>query len=162
MPTETVHTTEKTTYILTIVVAVVVGAAAFYGGMQYQKSQTSAPSQFVGMLGQQGAPGQFAGRRDGSDRTAITGNRMFGGGITGEILSQDDTTMTVKAPNGSSKIVLFTDKTTFNTASAAAKTDLTLGQTVSVFGTPNADGSVTASTVQLNASTMERPELPAN
>jgi len=162
MPTETVHKTEKPSYLAAVIVSVVVGTAAFYSGMQYQKSQTPVPGQFVGMLGQPGAPGQFAGRRDGSDRTAITGNRMFGGGITGEILSQDETTMTVKAPDGSSKIVLFNDKTTFNTASAAAKTDLKVGQTISAFGTPNADGSVTASTVQLNASMMGRPELPAN
>ena len=45
----------KNPMIMTIIVALVVGGAAFFGGMQYQKTQTSGSMQ-----------GQFRGQNGGS------------------------------------------------------------------------------------------------
>ncbi len=122
---------------MTIVVAIVVGAVAFFGGMKYQESKSTAQDN-----------GQFV--RNGANR----GGGRFGNGgnrpITGEIISNDDKSITVKLMDGSSKIVLLSDKTQINKAEKVLKNDLKTGEQVAVFGTQNSDGSVTAINVQLN------------
>lgn len=70
--------------------------------------------------------------------------------IVGQILSQDSTSITVKLPDGSSKIVMFSDTTPINKTALGSKTDLTTGTGVRIIGTTNSDGSVTAQDIQLN------------
>ena len=52
--------------------------------------------------------------------------------------------------DGSSKIILLSDKTTINKATAGSKEDLKTGVKIAAFGTENPDGSVSASNVQIN------------
>jgi ribosomal protein S1 len=111
--------------LIAILSLLVGGGAGFFGGMQYQKSQR---------------PASFA-------RVNRTRN---GGGVVGDILSADNNSVTVKLPDGSSKIVLLTAATSINKAATAAASDLTVGETVSAFGTTNTDGSITATNVQIN------------
>jgi len=73
-----------------------------------------------------------------------------GNGAAGTILSVDTNSMTVKLADGGSKIVLLTGSTSINKATESAMSDLTVGETVSAFGTTNSDGSITASNVQIN------------
>jgi hypothetical protein len=126
-----------------IIIAIIVGAVAFFGGMQYQKSQRAAG--FAGRGGQfagaQGAGGQFGGAQ---------GTRRNGGAVMGEILSKDDSSVTVKMQDGSSKIVILSGSTSINKSASGTKDDLTTGERVAVFGTTNSDGSVTAQSIQLN------------
>ncbi len=75
---------------------------------------------------------------------------MNGRPISGEILSSDDKSITVKLQDGSSKIVLLSDKTQINKATSVTKLDLKSGEKVAVFGSENSDGSVTAQNIQLN------------
>lgn len=70
--------------------------------------------------------------------------------VSGEIISSDVTSVTVKLTDSSTKIVILTDKTTINKAEAGTKDDLKTGQSIAVFGSENADGTVTAESVQLN------------
>ena len=109
----------------------------FFGGMKYQQSKEPA------FLRQ----GGFQGTRAGSDRTG--GNAGFRP-VNGEIIGADEESITVKLSDGSSKIVLLSDKTEINKAATATKEDLKVGEKVSVFGTDNSDGSVTAQNIQLN------------
>ncbi len=123
--------------IIMIVIAIVVGAVAFYGGMKYQQTKVR------GNLNGQGQPGQ--GNRQG----------RFGGNganrpVMGQILSLDDKSITVKLMDGTSKIVVLPDNVTINKTDPAAKTDLKTGENVGVFGTSNSDGTVTAQSIQLN------------
>ena len=132
-----------------ILVGVIIAVASFYGGMQYQMSQRG-----------NSAGAQFAGRNSGS-----FGNRQAGQGrgfnrpVSGEIISQDDTSVTVKMQDGSTKIVIVSDKTTINKASTGTKSDLKTGEKVTVFGTENSDGSLTAQNVSIggNMFRMMRP-----
>jgi hypothetical protein len=68
----------------------------------------------------------------------------------GEIISSDDKSITVKLQDDSSKIILINAKTFINKAQTVDKTELKVGEKVSVFGAENTDGSVTAQNVQLN------------
>jgi hypothetical protein len=125
--------------VIAILALLVGGAAGFFGGMQYQKSQRPSFGQFAGAggFGTRGTSGAAGARRNGN-------------GAVGTILSVDANSMTVKLNDGSSKIVLLTGTTSINKAATATAADLTVGETVSAFGTTNTDGSVTATNVQIN------------
>lgn len=127
----------KNQLLLTIILCVVIGAGAFYAGMKYQQSQRSS---FAGQFGVR------RGTANGFGTGGNGGNRP----VYGDIVSSDDTSITVKAQDGSSKIVLVTGTTSINKASAGTKADLTTGQTVAVYGITNSDGSLTAQNIQIN------------
>lgn len=116
-----------------IVLVIVVGAAGFFAGMQYQKSKTGSARQFAGGFG-----GRTGGTRNGSRP------------VSGDILSSDDKSITVKLQDGSTMIVLVTGSTTINKAASATKSDLATGVRVAAFGTTNSDGTMTASNIQIN------------
>jgi len=92
-------------------------------------------------------PGGMAGIKTTGNNNRAGG---MGGNITGEISSADEKSLTIKMTNGSSKIVLLTEKTSVNKATEAAVSDLKVGEKVVIFGSTNTDGSVTAQNVQLN------------
>jgi hypothetical protein len=129
----------KKIYIAIIVV--IVAAAGFFGGMEYQKRKT--PTQMFTNAGQRGANGQ---RGQFIQRGNMQGVRP----VSGEIISQDENSITVKSEDGSSKIVILSETTTINKASQGTKEDLKTGEKVAIFGKENSDGSVTAQNVQLN------------
>ena len=137
----------KNNLTITIIVAIVVGAGAFYGGMQYQKMQVRSPMQ--GQLRTENGrqPGNFQGRGG-------TGQGMQP--VSGEIISQDDTSITVKLQDGSSKIIILADDTNINITSEGSASDLKTGETVTAFGTTNSDGSVTAQNVSIGGNMMFR------
>lgn len=126
----------KPIYVLIIVL--LVAAAGFYGGMTYQKSQRLS---FSG-----GANGQFVGRRF---MMGGTGNAQSMMPVRGEIISQSSDSITVKLPDGSSKIVNLTAQTKVNKMTSGAVSDLKSGVTVTAIGTTNSDGSVTAQDVSI-------------
>jgi len=128
----------KNSAIIPLVVALVVGAAAFFGGMKYQESKAS------------NTPRQFQGGQGGVGRQGGSGRGNGGRPVVGEILSQDDKSITVKLQDGSSKIVLLPDSVSVTKTDQGSKSDLKIGMRVGVFGTDNSDGSVTAQNVQLN------------
>jgi hypothetical protein len=137
------------TYIIGIVLLIVVGGGAFFGGMKYQQSRQR--SSFLRQGGVQGT------------RTGVTGaNRTGFRPVAGEIIASDDKSITVKLQDGSSKIVLVSDKTEISKAASATKDDLKVGEKVSVFGTDNSDGSVTAQNIQLNPIINAFPSQPPN
>lgn len=102
--------------------------------MKYQQSK-----------GPSGRFGNFQNNRNGQFQ-----QRGMGRPVSGEIISSDDKSITVKLQDGSSKIVLFSDKTTINKASEGSKDDLKTGEKVVAYGTENSDGSITAANIQLN------------
>ena len=74
----------------------------------------------------------------------------FGGMVMGEIISQDENSITVKIQDGSTKIVILGDSTTYSKTQRIEKSELSTGNQVRVFGSANSDGSITAQNVQLN------------
>lgn len=123
--------------IITILVVIIVGAGAFFAGTKYQQSKQPSFRQFSGGQGQRMGVGN-------------QGNRLGFRPVAGEIISADDKSITVKLQDGSSKIILFSEKTDINKAAEANRDELKVGEKVSVFGQENSDGSVTAQSIQLN------------
>lgn len=126
--------------LIIIIVAVVVGGLGFFGGMKYQETKGRGANGVRQFQGANGRGGQNGGER-------------FGGGarpVNGEILNADASSITVKLTDGSSKIVLLNDKTSINKASEGTKDELKTGVKVAAFGTENADGSITATNIQIN------------
>ncbi len=133
--------------VLSVIVVVAVLGAGFFGGIKYDQSHaaSSAPMN----------------TRDGGFQGGTRGGRGGVGGpgagfINGEILSKDATSITVKLRDGRSKIVFVSGSTQVMKAAQGSIKDLTAGQQVTATGSANADGSVSAQTVQL------RPVMPTS
>ena len=144
---------------IVIAVAVVVGGGAFFGGMKYAESkspqgrvsqadfqnlQNLSPEERQQRLQELGA-NAGAGFRGGAG-----GGQRGGGGLTaGEIIAKDDKSITVKLSDGGSKIVFLSDSTTISKMTDGTKSDLEIGKQVTVNGSADSDGSVTAQNIQL-------------
>lgn len=125
---------------IALVLSGIAGGGGFFAGMKYQQNIRSS---FFTQMGN----GQFRANtmmRNGG------GTRGSFRPVAGEIIKHDDTSVTVKLADGSSKIVLITEKTDIRKTDTGLKTDLTTGTQIAVFGSENTDGSVTAQNVQIN------------
>lgn len=129
--------------LLFIIAGLFMGGLGFLGGTKYQ--QSGIPNNGIYRQLPGGGMGGRIGNTPGQGRFAYP-NRP----LTGEILSMDDSSITIKLPDGSSKIVILSDKTVYNKSSEGSKNDLQSGERVFVTATDNSDGSVTALTIQLN------------
>lgn len=137
----------KKNILIPLVLIILVGAGAFFSGMQFQKSQAS-----------QQAGGTQQDTSANPARTPGGGRRGgFGRATVGKIVSQDANSITIQMTDGSSKIINISDATKLSKIDSAAKTDLTTNQTVAVFGSTNSDGSITAQRIQLNPVSMRGP-----
>lgn len=127
-------------------ITIAVGAFAFYGGMQYQKSKAPA----TGSLGNR----QFGTGRQQNGQIMQGGNRMrnsnFGGRVMGEIIRIDGDTVTVKLADESSRIVILSTTTSFSRSQEGSKADVRVGEKIGVFGTENPDKTISAENIQIN------------
>ena len=135
-----------------IILVVVVGGGAFFGGMKYAQSKQLKNGNF-GNLSATERQQRF--QQMGGNDAAPTGNKQGGANSTsGEIISQDDKSITVKLNDGGSKIIFYSDATQVMKFAEGAVTDLKIGENVMVNGSSNSDGSITAKSIQL------RPAAP--
>ncbi len=78
------------------------------------------------------------------------GSAMRNGSITaGEIVSKDDTSITLKLRDGSSKIVFYSTSTGIQKTATGTPADLTVGEQVAVTSSQNQGGSLTAQSIQI-------------
>lgn len=126
--------------VIGLVVLVLGCGISFYGGMSY--ANASRASQFAG-------GGRFGGAGTGgfAGRGGMGGNR--GGFTAGQVLSEDAGSITIKMPDGSTKIVLVASSTQVMKAASGTLSDVAVGSQVVVTGSANTDGSVTAQSIQL-------------
>ncbi|MDB5225185.1 MAG: hypothetical protein JWL87_137 [Candidatus Adlerbacteria bacterium] len=130
------------------VAAVVLLSASFWGGMSYAKSASTMRSGFSAA----GGNAQFMMRGAGGT-TMVRG----GGLVAGEILSKDANGVTVKMQDGSTKLVLIGGSTQVLKQAEGSADDLSIGTMVTVTGSANGDGSVTAQSVQIRPAGMAAP-----
>ncbi len=115
-----------------LITTIVAGGAGFYGGMIYGQSAKS----------QANLANNFQSRRS-------SGSQQGGGFTGGEIIAKDGTSITVKLMNGGSKIVFLSDAAKITKSVQGLVTDLATGEQVSVTGSANQDGSITAQLIQI-------------
>ena len=128
----------KKNYIY-IIIGVVIAIAAFAGGMFYE-GKTAASS----------AAGTGRANASSLMRRGFGGSGGNNGGFaTGQILSKDSQSITLQLPNGNSQIVFYSSSTQVIRPVPGSVNDLVSGANVSVGGAQNADGSVTAQTIQV-------------
>jgi len=127
-----------------IVIVLVVAGLSFFGGMKYASSRSPA-SQFANRA-------QNGLNQNGTTRTGngmMRGGPNSGGFVSGQILSIDSKSMTVKLNNGGSKIIFYSPTTKVEKTVDGVITDVVTGNQVTITGTANSDGSINATSVQL-------------
>ncbi len=124
--------------IIVVVVAFLVGTGAGYAGSH----AFARPDAFA----QQGDTAMFA--RNGMNATR---RGMFGGNgmLTGTVTQNANGNLTLNTRDGSSHVVLLNASTTVSKSVAGSLSDIAAGTNVIISGTPNSDGSISASFVQL-------------
>ena len=101
-------------------------------------------------------------------RSAFTTNRQSGAGIQrtgrngggfsgGEIVSIDAESISVKSPDGGSKIVFYGGSTSITKMASGTIAELSPGQNIIVMGKANPDGSITAESISLRPQMQNRP-----
>ena len=130
-----------------IVLVVIVGGGAFYGGVAYAQ------------MSRGGLGGGNFGNFSTEDRARFTANGspggmrgqagMNGGFTAGEVISKDETSITIKMQDGNTKIVLVGSSAQILKSSAGSTDDLSVGAQVNITGSANSDGSLTAQSIQI-------------
>ena len=127
-----------------IAIIIIVGAAVlgFLGGVAYGKTKASSS-----LVSRRGATmGNFGGQ----------GGRMTSEGFTtGTVVAKDDKSITIQmqGATGGSKIAFVDTATQVMKTIAETLSDVTTGETVLIAGTPNADGSINATSIQIRTAT---------
>ncbi|MBN1258230.1 hypothetical protein JXA05_00550 [Candidatus Peregrinibacteria bacterium] len=132
----------KKTRLIIIISAFILAVAAFCGGALYGRHGRS------NMPGPNGFAGE--GVKVGRIRTPTGADFM-----SGEILSKDDRSITLKMRDGNTKIIFYSESTDIGKFAKGSAADLSISQIVMVSGKNNPDGSLTAANIQI------RPELSA-
>ncbi len=130
-----------------VIAAVIVGGTGFYGGILY--GQSTNTNSRAGLNRQGAGFAMGTGQRGGGEQQ----NAGFSGG---EIIKKDSVSVTIKLNSGSSQIILFSDATKMTKSAEGSAADLTIGEMVTVTGSKNQDGSLTAQSIQI------RPASPTN
>ncbi|MCE9541391.1 DUF5666 domain-containing protein [Candidatus Kaiserbacteria bacterium] len=136
-------------------IAIIACTAVVFCGIGYFAGKSGANSSL-----QSGAGQRFAG--SGTFATRTGARAANSGAVFGTIISKDASSITVQlsaanatSTNGTStgsRIVLVNPSTEVDKTVQGTTGDLNVGQSVMVAGTPNSDGSVTATSVQIRPS----------
>jgi len=134
---------QRTTKHIAIIVAaaIILCGLSFSGGMKYAASRSN----------NRAIPGQFGMMQNGEKLGGSRAGIMRGGFgmVSGEILSKDAKSITVKDRTGGSKIIFLGSSTEVMKSAQGTMDDLAVGTSVITNGTTNADGSITATSIQI-------------
>lgn len=137
--------------VIVVIAIVIVGGGSFYGGMIYDQNKSAAGNQGeFANLSPQERQARLA-QRGTTGAGAVRGMRNGGGFTSGQIISKDDKSITLKLQDGGSKIVFFANTTQVMKSAQGSSQDLVVGQKAVVTGTANSDGSVSAQSIQLRS-----------
>ncbi len=130
--------------IITGVVIVLVAVGSFYAGNSYAGSKKIATRGAGGQFGQM----NNVGGQNGSNNAARQRGAL-GGMASGEVISKDETGITVKLRDGGSRNVFLLKTTQVTKSVPGNNEDLKTGEMVTITGQANPDGSMNAEMVQI-------------
>ncbi len=136
--------------VIIIAAALVIGGGSFWGGIKYWQNKTQGSFQNLRNLSPEERQQRF--QQMGTD--GKSGNQAGAGLVSGEIISKDDKSVTIKLRDGGSKIVFYSDTTEIDKSANGTSTDLEINKNIAVTGKANQDGSITAQSIQI------RPVMP--
>ncbi len=122
-------------------------AIAFFGGLSYGKNSVGSKIPENGQF--------FARNLDGQAPNGGMMRNQAGGFTGGEVVSVDAKGFTVKLRDGSSKIVFLSGATEILKFATGTVSDIGVGEQITVSGSANSDGSITAQSVQLRPQVMK-------
>lgn len=121
--------------IVFVVLMIILATGGFYAGMQYQLQKRT---------------GQFGNSTFGGRFITRSPNGQNSRSIRGQVINLSSGNLTLKLPDGTTRIVILSSSTTFVQSVKINKNDLKTGDAVSIFGVANSDGSLTAKDVLIN------------
>ena len=139
--------------VLAIIIAlIVVGSGAFYGGIKYQESKNSSGNfsrqNFQNLSEEQR---QQISERDIRDNLGQSVNRGADQNLfSGEVITKDEESLTLKMIDGGSKIIFFSDSTEISKTTDGSIDEIEIGKQIMISGEQNSDGSYTAKIIQLS------------
>ena len=133
----------KNKLVLTGALSLIIGVAI---GYLITPSLSSRPASMAGM---RGGAANFAGRTGAGAARIGAG----GGFVSGIVASKDSESITVNTQDGSSHVILFTPDTAVSKSVGGSISDVSVGSNVTITGSTNSDGSISASLIQLRPAT---------
>jgi hypothetical protein len=130
----------KKIILILLILILVVGVGAFYGGMKYGQSKSPSLKNLQNLSPEQRQ--QLLQGRTG---------RVGAGFLSGEVISKDEKSLTLKTPDGNTKIIFFSGSTEISKSTEGSIDDIEIGKQIMVSGDQNSDGSYTAKTIQLSS-----------
>jgi len=139
--------------LIFIVSIIIVGSGAFYGGMKYQESKNPlsgfSRQNFDNLSEEQR---QQLQANAGGTLPGGASRRAGSNFLSGEVIAKDEKTLTLKTPDGGSKIVFLSASTTVSKMDDGSVNDIEIGKQIMINGQQNSDGSYTAQTIQMGQS----------
>lgn len=126
-----------------IVGLIILGGGMFYAGLNFGKKQQQ-PNGFVDPA----VKGEVVPTVDPNIPT-----RQNGGVVNGEVTAVSGKSLKIKLGDGASRDVLITDETIIRTFNVIPFSEITSGKYLLITGKSNKDGSLSAQSIQLLAST---------
>jgi hypothetical protein len=126
-----------------LIIALVIGGVAGY----YSGSKSARGPAAAGLGGQNGA----------RNFNRLAGGLGQGGLTVGEIISADGQSVTLKLRDAGSKIIFFSSSTAITKTTPGSVSDLQPSQQITVTGSTNQDGSVTAQSIQIRPASSTMP-----
>jgi hypothetical protein len=121
-------------------------ALGLWGGASLQASQNSAAVPAAAGAFPAGGAGRGGG---GGAGNATGGGAGAGGGLTGTVASVQGSTIQLTTSAGGTVTVTLLPSTTITRTAAAAPTDITAGETITVRGATGSDGTTGAQSVAI-------------
>ena len=139
--------------IACVITAVLAGGVGYVGGVKMSPLKRSV--MFNSRSGQtMNLRNNNQNNQNGKGITNAPNMMGRGGAITGEVIAKDNKSLTIKMSDGSSKIVIISDKTIYRMASESSLDKIEVGTKVATFGDSNSDGSTTATSIEINPAMM--------